>query len=259
LRSCEKSDLNELARIVEQDPSLAAQLISWACSPFYAYPGNIKSVNDAIINVLGFDLVLNIALGISVGQIIKVPHGGPLGLANYWRHAIYCAALSEKIIAKAKTAEKLNRGFAYLAGLLHNFGHLLLGQTFPPQFFLLNQSLLASPEANVLDVEYHLFGVTHADLGAWLMDSWDMPQELVAISLHHHDLAYKGEHSDYVKVVKLANLILKDMGIGDEVTSEVPAKLLDDLGLTSADITHITNEFNQHLAELDEITAVLTR
>lgn len=54
--------------MVETDPALAAQVVSWAASPYYASPGKIRSVEDAIVRVLGFDLVINLALGLALGK-----------------------------------------------------------------------------------------------------------------------------------------------------------------------------------------------
>ena len=51
----------------------AAQVVSWAASPYYAAPGKIKSVHDAIVRVLGFDLVLNLALGLALGRSLSLP------------------------------------------------------------------------------------------------------------------------------------------------------------------------------------------
>src|SRR5690606_21541643 len=60
LRTNPNATVSELASIVEADPSLAAQVVSWASSPYYAAPGKIRSVQDAIVRVLGFDLVSNL-------------------------------------------------------------------------------------------------------------------------------------------------------------------------------------------------------
>ena len=65
--------ISELADIVEGDASLAAQVVSWAASPYYAAPGKINSVQDAIVRVLGFDLVSNLALGLALGKSLSLP------------------------------------------------------------------------------------------------------------------------------------------------------------------------------------------
>ena len=63
LKSKQDVSGTELAQVIEMDPSLASQVISWANSPYYGAPGSIRSIQDAVIRVLGFDLTMNLALG----------------------------------------------------------------------------------------------------------------------------------------------------------------------------------------------------
>lgn len=70
LRTDPNSVMADLVDIVESDPSLAAQVISWASSSFYAAPGRVNSVYDAISRVLGFDMVMNLAMGLSLDWVL---------------------------------------------------------------------------------------------------------------------------------------------------------------------------------------------
>lgn len=90
---------------METDPPLAAQVISWAVSPYYAAPGKIRSVEDAIVRVLGFDLVINLALGLSLGKGLALPKDQPRHRTPYWQQAIYTAALIEGL-ARAMPVDK---------------------------------------------------------------------------------------------------------------------------------------------------------
>ncbi len=73
--------MGDLVDIVESDPSLAAQVVIWASSSFYAAAGQVKSVHDAVSRVLGFDLVMNLAMGLALGRALKQPQDHPEG---YW-------------------------------------------------------------------------------------------------------------------------------------------------------------------------------
>ncbi|MCP3673295.1 MAG: HDOD domain-containing protein, partial [Gammaproteobacteria bacterium] len=178
LRVDPKAGASELSKIVSQDPSLSAQVISWANSPYYGYQGKINSIETAISRVLGFDLVLNLVLGISVGKSLYVPTDGPIGLQAYWRQSVYCATLSEKLCSFISGKNRPQRGLVYLSGLLHNFGQLLLGHLFPPQFYLINSYVAMNPHIPVVDIERYLLGISHVEVGALLMESWNMPSEL---------------------------------------------------------------------------------
>ncbi|HQU15167.1 MAG: HDOD domain-containing protein [Gammaproteobacteria bacterium] len=226
------ADADDLAHVVQLDPSLAAQVVSYATSPFYGYRGRVDSVRDAITRVLGFDMVMNMGLGIAIGKSLRIPHEGPLGMKAYWRHAIYTAALTERLATSLPREFRIRPGMAYLAGLLHDFGHLLLGHVFKPGFILLNRFISVNPEIPITDLETYVLGVRHDQIGAWLMRSWGMPEELlVAVRWHHHE-AYWDQHALYSHLVLVADRLLKRQGIGDAADGTLPAAVLEMLELT---------------------------
>lgn len=225
----------ELAKVVGQDPSLAAQVISWASSPYYGYQGKIDSIQTAISRVLGFDLVLNLALGISVGKTLNVSDDGPLGLRAYWRQSVYCAALCEKLCSFIRHNNMPSRGLVYLSGLLHNFGQLILGHLFPPQFYLINHYVSMNPHIPLVDIERYLLGTTHVEIGEWLMTSWHMPPELIsAVRWHHHEDTCR-EHAIFANLVLVANRLLKRIEIGDASQLIIPESILSSLGIEEED------------------------
>jgi HD-like signal output (HDOD) protein/prolyl-tRNA editing enzyme YbaK/EbsC (Cys-tRNA(Pro) deacylase) len=231
LRLNPQASADDLASVVELDPSLAAQVISYAGSAYYGYLGTIGSLRDAITRVLGFEMVMNMALGLAIGKTLSIPAQGPLGLVAYWRHAVTSAALAERLAKQLPKHLGVRPGMAYLAGLLHDFGYLLLGHVFKPGFHQLNRLLSFNPDLPVVDLETHMLGVRHDQLGAWLMRSWEMPDELTAVARWHHTEDYQGEHASYLRVVMLADRLLKPYALSDAPSSEIEPALLSSLGL----------------------------
>ncbi|MGM0595243.1 MAG: HDOD domain-containing protein [Pseudomonadota bacterium] len=223
---------SELAAVIEQDPSLAAQLMRYATSPLYAYQGKLESVEQAIVRVLGMDFVLDIAFGLALGKAFNNPKSGPLGLNSFWRHAVYCAALTQTLCNAIDYTRRPPAGMGYLSGLLHNFGILLLGHLFPAQFKRLNRAVAENPERGILELERETIGVSHTELGLWLMDAWDMPKEVIATVTEHHDPKSDGDFSTYANLVYIANALLKRHGIGDGESMEIPAELKERFGLS---------------------------
>ena len=226
------ANASELSAVIEQDPSLSAQLIRYARSPFYGYQGKVDSVETAIVRVLGMDFVLDFAFGLSLGRSLRNPRGGPLGLDNFWEHSLQAAALSQALCNEVAYAQRPWPGTAYLAGLLHNFGYLLLGHLFPEEFDKLNNAVVQEPERPVEELEQELFGITHAEMGEHLMGVWNMPRELVEAVRHHHDPGYRSDFSAYANLVCIANRLLYRHGSGDERSTTLPKTLLQDAGLT---------------------------
>ncbi len=231
LRVDPSADATKLGQIVARDPSLAAQVISWASSPYYGYQGKIDSIETAIARVLGFELVMNLALGISIGKSLRVPKDGPLGVREFWKQSIYTASLAEKLCRAMPIKQRPERGLIYLSGLLHNFGHLLLGHIFPPQFALINQSILCNPHVSVEDIELFILGVSHEEIGAWLMQNWHMPDELIVAVHRHHQEEFWSKHSVYSNLVLVANRLLTRLDIGDSVMTSIPESTLELLSL----------------------------
>lgn len=224
---------SELATIIEKDPSLTAQLLRYAASPFYAYQGKLKSVEQAIVRVLGLDFVMDVAFGLSLGRSFHHDKDGPLGLENFWRDALYTATLAQALCECIEFIQRPDTGIAYMSGLLHNFGILLLGHLFPEHFDRLNKVIARYPAQALLELEQKTVGVTHIETGMWLMEAWNMPREIIEAVREHHNPDYAGDYAVFANLVCLANRLLKRLGIGDAETTELPAVLLERIGITA--------------------------
>ncbi|GAB3376954.1 aminoacyl-tRNA deacylase and HDOD domain-containing protein [Azotobacter armeniacus] len=232
-RACSDDDVTDL---IETDPALAAQVVSWAGlagTIHHPTPERVLSVEDAIVRVLGSDVVLNLSLGLSEGKLTgrSEPHED---MTPYWEEALYTATLMDGLCRAMPRSKRPEPGLAYLAGLLHNFGYLTLAHIFPPYFRLLSQHLQINPHVPHLLIEHHLLGITREQIGAWLMEHWQMPEELAVALNCQHDPDYRGRHAVYANLVYLAVNLLRNRGIGGTPQEEIPQRLLDDLGLTRA-------------------------
>ena len=260
LRVNPNADISDLAQIVETDPSLAAQVVSWAASPYYSAPGKIKSIHDAIVRVLGFDMVLNLALGLALGKSITIPKGGPHGALPYWQQAVYTAATIEGLVTAIPRDHRPSFGMAYLCGLLHNFGYLILAEVFPPFFHSYCELADTNPHVDHQAVERHLLGVTREQLGAALMSLWSMPEEVVIGLRHQNNPHYQGEYHVYAKLIFVAQRLLQQQDIGRGPKVAIPPQVFEDLHLdpekayttvtniieSSDDLKHIAFELSYH-------------
>lgn len=231
LRNNPKANVNELVDIIQLDPSLCAQLMRHAQSALYGYRGGIISVRDVITRVMGFDMVLSIAMGTALGRRLNMQQGGPLGTRNFWRHSVYSAALAEQLARAMPAQTRPPPGLAYLAGFLHNFGYLVLGHVFADEFAALNTAAAQRPDIPIRQLETQVLGVRHTELGAWLFKHWNLPEELIIAAGAHHDPNYRGAHAIYNQLVLVATRLLRSADIGDAETDEVPEHIYAQLGL----------------------------
>ncbi len=213
------SDVNtsasELAETIELDPSVAAQVIRYASSPYFGYRGRMDSVQDAITRVLGFELVGNIALGIASGKVFNAPHTGPLGLKEYWKHSLYSALLTQALARKINQPQQVNPAQAYLCGLLHNIGVLMIAHIYPAEFNRLNRTLADQPGLALTEAEQEFMNIGHDHIGGYILEKWRLPAQVVNSAYFHHDENYDGDNAPYVRLVRLSNHLLAREDIGD--------------------------------------------
>ncbi len=256
LRVDSNADISDLSNIVETDPSLAAQVVSWASSPYYSAPGKIRSIHDAIVRVLGFDMVLNLALGIALSRTLDIPEKGPHGVQPYWRTAVYAAATMEGLVTAIPRQHRPGFGMAYLSGLLHNFGYLILADVFPPYFDRLCNAWDANPHVSSTVVEQHILGVSRTQLVAWLMETWHMPEEIITALRYQNDPNYDGEHAIYANLLYITHQLMRqrnmsrgpNLGLDEELLARVHIErdalqeTIESIANSAAELENIAND-----------------
>ncbi|MEX2476637.1 HDOD domain-containing protein [Marinobacter sp.] len=253
----------ELAELIEFDPSLTAQIMRYSRSALFHYPGQINSVQEAVTRVLGFDRVAHIALGIAAVRAFDVPRHGMLGMDSFWRHSLHCAFLCQRLAMECGA----DKGLAYLCGLLHNFGLLLVGHLFPGMYDELSTLRETNPDVSMHSLELQVFGggndqeflaVGHGAIGGILHRLWQLPDPVVKAAGMHQQAGYHGEHEQYVLMVELANSLLKARGIGDEFNPDDTPALAASLGLDDAALAAIDGDIDAVTRELDDLAASLS-
>ncbi|WP_150912276.1 aminoacyl-tRNA deacylase and HDOD domain-containing protein [Marinobacter halotolerans] len=245
--------MGDLVDVVESDPSLAAQVVSWASSSFYAAAGQVKSVHDAVSRVLGFDLVMNLAMGLSLGRALKTPQDHPEGYVDYWQQAIWQAQSSGILSSMMPRGARPVFGLSYLAGLLHNFGYLVLAQVFPPHFKLVCRTLEVNPHMDSSLIEHYLLGVSREQIASQLMQNWGMPDEVNLAIRYQKNPGYDGPYSVYAKLLWLGRQLLIERGVALGAGQEVPSELYESLGL---DREKVEEQFDQLVESKDVVMAM---
>lgn len=260
------SSVHELSDLVEHDPSLAAQIMRYARSALFNYQGDLTCVREAINVVLGFDRVSKLAMGIASAKAFRVPSDGPLGLTAFWSHALHCAVLSQALALVAKPELAMDDREAYLSGLLHNFGLLLVGHLFPPEYRMMNKLRETDPTRSMADIESLVFGMGsaqqfislgHGSLGAILLKLWGLPDATIKVAGMHQNHSYHGEHENMVNLVQVANYLLSQHGIGDEEVELNIEPMLSRLGISHDQAYALAEMTVDQCRELDEMGKAL--
>ncbi|MCK4744070.1 MAG: HDOD domain-containing protein [Sulfuriflexus sp.] len=245
----------DIAHVIETDPAIVAQIMQYANSPWYSYKGEISSVEEAIFSVLGMEMVTNMALGMSAGTVFTIPGKGVLGAESLWRHAVYCAALSEALARIMPSRYRIKPGVAYLSGLLHNIGLMVISHCCSAEFIELSEAAEANLNTPISELEHELYGSTHAEIGGSVMQRWNLSDQLIHVITHHHDSDYMGVHKLDVMLVKLVNCALATKGIGDERNTELDTDLLELLSLSEETVLDELNNLLENSSNLDKMIA----
>lgn len=253
-----KAEVDQLAEIIEMDPLLAAQVIRWSTSSLYGFRGKITTVRDAIVRVLGFNFVLDLALGLAVLAPLKSPMEGVIGTRMFWLHALASTVLMKKLVQRLPPELELKPQEVFLAGLLHNIGFPLLGHQFPNEFAYLDKLINANPGLSIYNLETFAFGVNHTQIGAWLMTTWSMPSLIIDIVYHHHNPFYRGEHYHLILLTYLNDYLLGQIGIGDAVNQVCPDEVWNILSLEPAIGHQIIAELQEEITNITDMVDILT-
>jgi len=251
------ASMGDLARIVEIDPSLSAQVVSWAASPYYAAPGKVNSIQDAIVRVLGFDLVMNLALGLALGKTMRLPKEGRYGYRSYWLQAVHCAALVEGLCKAMPSERRPQLGSAYLCGLLHNFGFLILAELFKPQLQLICRYTEVNPHIGHWAVEKFLLGMSREQIASWLMRFWHLPEDICSALRFQQEPQLAEEHEVLATVLHVAVRLLRQQGLGSASTLPLPDSMFASLGISRSDAIAVSERVQGATEDLTAIARSL--
>jgi HD-like signal output (HDOD) protein len=198
----EESGAREVARIIERDIAMSAKVLQLVNSAFFGLSRHVTSVSDAV-SYLGFRMIQQLVLGSEVfgGDGLRSPNGFSLeGLRD---HSLLTAGIARGILA----GDQKQAGDAWTAGLLHDIGKLVLAAELPEHLTATASAAKQSGRAP-FQVEQELYGVTHAEIGAYLVGVWGLPYPIVeAVGNHHAPERVEHPGLDVLTAVHVANAL----------------------------------------------------
>lgn len=252
IKSFEQEDVgvSELADKVSLDQALAAKTLRLANSSFYGLQSKVKTIRQAI-TVLGFDSVRAL---VSTAAIIDTFSGGDntaFDFKTFWRHAIG-TALCAKSLARAL---KLNQDYAFISGLLHDIGRLVLVTRFPQQYAEAITYRRAQ-DCYMLDAETSVLGLNHTMVGRALAEYWKFPPLIQrAIANHHAPVAQ--DLGDIPCVVHVANAVAHALDLSgqeDDLVPPIAEAAWDSLNIAPA---MLRTTFSETESEFEEACQIL--
>ncbi len=235
LTSDAESDARELARVLSSDQSLSAKVLRLSNSPYYGRLRAVTSVSEAL-QVLGFDTIRTVTIAASTHLIYRDLAKGNTG-QTLWRHSLCTAVAASKL---ADTFETVDKESAYVCGLLHDIGKLVLHARAPHLFNKIAEQV-ATTGREFCQIEADLLDFDHSDIASLMLASWNIPSQLVkAVHFHHRFTTPNPSPANRLAyAVSLSNDISKRLGICFLGQKSVMTSAIVDDGKPAWDESHL--------------------
>jgi putative nucleotidyltransferase with HDIG domain len=194
--------LEKLETIVERDPAISAKVLSLANSAFFGFQVTTDALGRAMMRI-GFNIVKNIALAISLMTILDDgKRSSAFDYKRVFNHSVsvgFTASLLSKNLKLKISDEPL------MIGMLHDLGYLVLSRYFPEKYE--EVLLVFEKEKTLLDAEKKALDFTHADIGMWLAEEWNLPDIVKDVNLFHHTPSIAKRNEQQVALIHIADYL----------------------------------------------------
>lgn len=234
----ETTSATQMAQTIQRDPAMTAKILRLVNSPYYG-GREVTSVSQSVMT-MGMRAVTALALSSSIYDMTGKWEVA-IDRERFWRHSLQ-VAIAARDIADAT-------GYAYpeeafVCGLLHDIGILVLEKSFPDKYERVWKRVRAGE--SLCDMEDQIWGTNHARVGQFLLEQWHLPQVICqAVGMHHNPMLTENDDVEFrcVRMVALANRISQLTIVEQQPdlsnAPDVRAKLQQHLELTSEQLADI--------------------
>lgn len=245
----------QLAAVVRLDQSLSTKVLRLANSAYYGRRMKAETITDAVVT-LGFSSVRNLAASASVIDALFPKKMFPgFSWQDMWIHSVTCAVASENLYSRMTKKSAGGNESAFVAGLLHDVGKLILARALPQRFI---QVVEAVREYNfdMVRAESNILSTNHTKIGGDLAEQWEFPAKLTAGIAFHHSPEAACEYEDIARAVQAGNMLAKRMSKNYIIGVPVDISLKDiaeTAEIPVTDMEFIINMTRDGLRQCEEI------
>ena len=226
----EDSTIEDFANVISVDPSMTSRLLQIANSAVYSFQGEISTISRAI-TIIGTQAIYNMMLVDVAATAFKHFSNQAIDLKRFWRMSVFCALATKNLAIKAgiRDIERL-----FVAGLLQNFGELIVAKVTPEQA---TRCEAYSAELLPWSLQQQALNFTYTDVSAELLKLWQIPEKII-LPIKHFNQAHNIQINKDVKVLYLASRLAlvdsdSDMFSYDETVDQSMCK---NLSITTDDL-----------------------
>ncbi len=248
------STMAQMAQVLTLDEALMSRVLTWANSPYYAGYSPASTIEQAMMR-LGLNTLRQLVLVATTTNFLGRPVSGyAMMRGDLWRHSIAVAAGARTVMARNHPDQ---RDQAYVAGLLHDVGKLVLDAFVGrPGFWSISEKEGNGQDVAAFnEVEATLLGIDHAHLGAEVARKWNLPDALCDAIAWHHAPSQATDGALLAAAVHVADAAALMAGIGlgvDGLEYRLDMPALDSLGWLQEDMENLMNDEYQALNWAEE-------
>jgi putative nucleotidyltransferase with HDIG domain len=243
----DESNPGIIAEIIGQDISLTARVLRVANSAFYKRQLEVKTIDQAVA-VLGTRAVKALALSVSLFDVAYSKSSSRLmDLKEFWRHNLEVAVISSLLAEKVSGCQPEE---AFACGMLHDLGILFLIQEFPKDYSKVLES--KDGDSFLEDTEREIFGMTHSEIGAKIVTTWNLPGIFGDSVANHHRQDLQPIISPEIEIWRIVNLAHRFCRQGIDVVENISSKMIEQRYQMVSDMGIDTDSTCRLLAEVQD-------
>ncbi len=182
----------DIAKIVDKDQSLAIRILRMANSPIYGFERKISTIDLAVV-ILGMDNLREIIMSYIVQGFFSTVKNNVFNTIHFWEYSLLSASAA-RIIARRLKYKLV--GEAFISSLMHDIGLIIIAEYFTKQYENIKQEL-SNGELTISQLEIKHVGASHAEIGHWLTQKWNLPLNMcMAVQNHHMHYSLIDEDDD---------------------------------------------------------------
>ncbi len=178
----EDASIYAVGRILEQDVAMSAKILQLVNSAFFGVRSRISSATQAA-TLLGMNLIKSLALASHVFSVLDKDDPRAPFLRELWRHSADVSGRARRIALTEKAGHDLVEE-ACIGGLFHDIGKLVIATSLPDTHEDIQRMLSEKAIADV-EAEQEILGVTHHEIGGYLLTLWGFSETVVHVALYH--------------------------------------------------------------------------
>lgn len=201
----EKVSLQKVGDIMSKDIMMSAKILQLVNSAFFGLPSKVTNPLQAV-NLLGLNVVKSLVLYVKVFSSGNSFNHPLLTINQLWKHSILVANMAKRII-KNEVGDRIMESDAYVAGLLHDIGIIIIysDKDLAPQL----DNYTKNNECTFTEAEYKLLKNSHSEVGAYLLGIWNLPDNIIeAVALHNNSGLMDFDLIDVSSSVFIANSLI---------------------------------------------------